>query len=122
MRIFGQRQICGLLSIPRLSVNETERLFPVADGGQRAHDFRDDRSCAVVIGLRLWGKAVQRVGASFGGCPIFGSLRERRLPARSGPSLPQFACAQLDSCGRSAGHLGMAAIDATASVCSNPSR
>ena len=57
-----------------MSANETERLFPVADSGQRAHDFRDDRSGAEIIRLRLWGKAIERVGASFGSRPVLGSL------------------------------------------------
>src|SRR4029078_8189855 len=64
-----------LLIVPRWSANEAERLVPVAGGGQRAHNFRDDRSSAAVSRLISWGKAVQRVGASFGGRPRFGSLR-----------------------------------------------
>jgi hypothetical protein len=65
MGVFDELDERGLLIVPRLSANEAERLFPVADGGQRADNFRDERSSAEVIRLRRRGQGVHGAEALF---------------------------------------------------------
>ena len=59
MGIFDELAERGLLSVPRLSANEAERLFPVAD------NFRDERSSAEVIRLHRRGQGVHGAEALF---------------------------------------------------------
>ena len=69
MAIFDELDERGLLIVPRLSPNESERLVPVADRGQRAHDFRDGGSTSKRASL---------------------PEQERRSPACFGSNLQQF--------------------------------